>query len=263
MPNPPNNPMQQERLANAPRCLAQTRQGGACQSPAAEGAEAVSDARRHKPRRAYTKSIRFRKRLELHVRKLRLGRSESVIDHSYKCIFIHQRKCAGISIIRSFGITPRQRKWHSLNDGVLSEEPDKWENTIIQYPHYLVFSVVRNPWDRFVSGWKYCRSTRQRDLIDVLRSLPVEGHDYRHVTRLQSAILYDRNGFPVFHELMRFETLQSDFDRVCDRLGKPRIHLPHSNRADRGDYRTYFNSESEALFATIFKRDIEMFGYSF
>ena len=32
-----NNPMQPERLANAPRCLARTRAGTACQSPAVKG----------------------------------------------------------------------------------------------------------------------------------------------------------------------------------------------------------------------------------
>lgn len=41
MLNPPNNPMQPEpaRLAAAPRCLAMTRQGTACQSPAINGAK--------------------------------------------------------------------------------------------------------------------------------------------------------------------------------------------------------------------------------
>jgi hypothetical protein len=32
-----NNPMQPESLANAPRCLARTRKGTACQSPAVKG----------------------------------------------------------------------------------------------------------------------------------------------------------------------------------------------------------------------------------
>lgn len=32
-----NNPMQPERLANAPRCLARTRKGTECQSPAVKG----------------------------------------------------------------------------------------------------------------------------------------------------------------------------------------------------------------------------------
>ncbi|WP_419180073.1 HGGxSTG domain-containing protein [Erythrobacter oryzae] len=37
MANQTNNPMQPERLAKAPRCLARTRSGNPCQSPAVKG----------------------------------------------------------------------------------------------------------------------------------------------------------------------------------------------------------------------------------
>lgn len=38
MPKPPNNPVQQpERLTEVPRCLAKTRRGSECQSPAVKG----------------------------------------------------------------------------------------------------------------------------------------------------------------------------------------------------------------------------------
>jgi hypothetical protein len=37
MDNQANNPMQPERLAQAPRCLARTRSGTECQSPAVKG----------------------------------------------------------------------------------------------------------------------------------------------------------------------------------------------------------------------------------
>lgn len=37
MENQSNNPMQPERLMNAPRCLARTRKGTECQSPAVKG----------------------------------------------------------------------------------------------------------------------------------------------------------------------------------------------------------------------------------
>lgn len=37
MPKETNNPMQPKRLASAPRCLAQTRRGTECQSPAVKG----------------------------------------------------------------------------------------------------------------------------------------------------------------------------------------------------------------------------------
>jgi hypothetical protein len=43
-----------------------------------------------------------------------------MISHRYRCIFVHQRKCAGTSIIRAFGLGPEHPDWHVANDGVLA-----------------------------------------------------------------------------------------------------------------------------------------------
>jgi len=182
-----------------------------------------------------------------------------MIDHQYKCVFVHQRKCAGTAIIHSFGKTLDMPDWHFGNDGLLSPE---WS----QIPTgYYKFSVVRNPWDRFVSGWKYCESTKHLSLIEALRHLPAEGFDYRHVTRPQADILMDDSGSLVVDCLVRFETLQADFDRVCDRLGRPRTVLTRVNCGSRLGYRDYFDDDGEArrLFRDRFGRDAALFGYDY
>jgi hypothetical protein len=186
-----------------------------------------------------------------------------MISHEYKCVFIHQRKCAGTSIIRSFGLSPKQADWHLYNEGSLTLEPESWDSVVKNHPGYLVFSVVRNPWDRFVSGWKYCQSTRDRSILDVLNNLPQEGHDYRHLTRPQSAILFDREDKPVFHMLLRFETLQEDWNSLCNKLGKPQMPLPRLNSTVRENHRKYFTPDAQLLFNQHFKADIERFGYKF
>ena len=186
-----------------------------------------------------------------------------MISHDYKCIFIHQRKCAGTSIIRTFGLTPQNSEWHVFNNGTKSDGPHSWSEVNEKYSDYLVFSVVRNPWDRFVSGWKYCPSTRERGIIDVLHNLPDEGHDYRHLTRPQSEILYDHSGRPAFHVLLRFESLQGDWERMCSRIGKPITILPHLNATKHRPYREYFDQEAKRLFETHFATDVERFGYVF
>src|ERR1700741_2396049 len=145
--------------------------------------------------------------------------SRAMISHDYKCIFIHQRKCAGCSIIDTFGFEVADPEWHFMNDGVLSPE---YESA----PDFFKFAVVRNPWDRFVSGWKYLDATRKRPLLDVLLNPPEDGHDYRHVTRPQHVTLVDSAGKIVPDELIRFEALQEGFDQVCDRIGKSRVRLP-------------------------------------
>ncbi|MEY3050514.1 MAG: hypothetical protein RLY31_299 [Bacteroidota bacterium] len=186
-----------------------------------------------------------------------------MICHTYKCIFIHQRKCAGTSIIRQFGYSLQDAEWHAYNDGVLSEEPP-WSDVAARYPDYLVFAVVRNPWDRFVSGWKYLAATRDRPLLDVLRQLPAEGHDYRHLTRPQTDTLLDRDGRFVTGFLLRFERLQEDFDALCQRLGMPPVILPVENATERRDYRRYFHQrQARELFEKIYWRDIQRLGYTF
>jgi hypothetical protein len=180
-----------------------------------------------------------------------------MICHAYSCIFVHQRKCAGCSIIRAFDLDPSMPDWHFMNDGILSPEYEAAP------ARYFRFSVIRNPWDRFVSGWKYLPSTRERDLHELLADLPREGADYRHLTRPQHAILYGEDGRLIVDYLMRYETLQRDFDDVCDIIGKPRRTLPHENKGDRAHYADYFDEVSRGAFLRQFSKDAELFGYSY
>jgi hypothetical protein len=186
-----------------------------------------------------------------------------LISHQHKCIFIHQRKCAGISIMRSFGCEPPDPLAHFLNDGVLSPEYS-WHDAVV--PGYFKFTVVRNPWDRFISGWLYCENTRDKPIDVVLAELPsYTGHDYTHLTRLQRDVLFDAEGKPIYHFLVRFENLQEDFDLVCDHIGKPRTTLPHANsNRDRRPYQEYFHDWStRERFERHFARDIDTFMYTF
>lgn len=182
-----------------------------------------------------------------------------MISHEYKCIFIHQRKCAGISILQTFGFDdPTIPDWHFMNDGVLC--PEYYARPL----DYFRFTVVRNPWDRFVSGWLYCEETRDRPLRDLLQDLPKIGHDYTHITRLQRDILFDQSGFLVVEKLMRFENLQKDFDEVCDTIGKPHTTLPRLNQQIHRPYQEYFEDPIDKnLFLRHFGRDVNAFEYEF
>jgi hypothetical protein len=182
-----------------------------------------------------------------------------MIDHAHRSIFIHQRKAAGMSIMSALGRSPDEPEFHRFNDGVLA--PDWGQRD----PRYFVFSAVRNPYDRLVSSWKYLSGTRDRPLLDCLRNPPRDGHDYRHFTRPQLAILRDpQSGRLVTDDLIRFEQMQPDFDRVCDRMGRPRQPLPHLNASKRSRaYRDYFDAETRRLADQIFAEDIAVFGYNF
>ena len=44
-----------------------------------------------------------------------------MISRQHECIFIHQRKCAGMAVIETFGLLPDNPDYHFMNDGVLSK----------------------------------------------------------------------------------------------------------------------------------------------
>jgi hypothetical protein len=106
-------------------------------------------------------------------------------------------------------------------------------------------------------------ATRDRSLSDVLANLPRNGVEYRHLTRLQHTILYDENGRLIVDYIIRFESLQQDFDEVCKMIGKPRRRLSHVNQGNRTHYSDYFDEESRRVFRQHFDRDIELFGYEY
>jgi hypothetical protein len=180
-----------------------------------------------------------------------------LIDHKYKCVFIHQRKCAGSSIIQAFGYKLKDLDWHFANDGLLSPE---WP----QVPEgYFKFAVARNPWERLVSGWKFFKGPRRVPLRLLLEHMPDKGLLYRHLTRPQSATIYTPAGELVVDKLIRFENLQAEFDEVCDMIGRPRSTLPHDNRTKHRPYQEYFDEASRKLFDQLFARDIELLEYKF
>ncbi len=96
-----------------------------------------------------------------------------LISHEYKCVFVHQRKAGGLSLIDSFGISKDQPGHHLLGDGVLScGKSGCWKDKQRIAPRYHMFTVVRNPWDRFVSAWKYLGAYNNKSLPEVLQILP-------------------------------------------------------------------------------------------
>jgi hypothetical protein len=182
-----------------------------------------------------------------------------LISHEHKCVFFHQRKCAGTSIINAFGIaSPDNPDWHFANDGVLSAD------YYARPADYFLFSIVRNPWDRFISGWLHNPSTRDVPLRDLLLDLPKLGRDYRHLTRLQRDVLYDHSDHLVVDKLIRFERLQADFDEVCDLVGRPRSTLPRLNQQARRPHQEYFRDPLDRyLFCRHYQRDLDAFEYEF
>lgn len=185
-----------------------------------------------------------------------------MICHEYKCIFIHVPKNAGTTIIQSFG-----KQWGNYDTSFLLSgkysPKEHWIEYATKYSDYFVFSVIRNPWDKFISGWKYCNGIKNKSFDDVLFNLPKRGHDYIHLTRTQfDTISYNGDLIPNF--LIRMENLQSDYDMVCDFIGKPRKTIGWFNKTEHLPYKEYFKNDKQLeCFYKHYHDDIERFNYKF
>ena len=189
----------------------------------------------------------------------------------YKAIFVHIPKTGGTSIEKFFGakLFARTGKHHSVSQLRQEVGDDDWN-------HYFKFSFVRNPWDRMVSYFNW----RSQDLQNVdikgrtfkewLTFLLAEdfssltlNHSFQSGIKPQFAMLADGDKLAVDF-VGRFENLQYDFDRVCDRIGIERQILPHKNAMPRKQHYTdFYDEESQALVRTLYLQDIECFGYEF
>lgn len=200
-----------------------------------------------------------------------------MICHRNRCIFIHQRKCAGNAIRAMLFAQATPAESLFLIDGAMSPSAQLAEY-YKDYRHYTVFTVVRNPWDRFISGWLYLKkyitslplSDRQRhsfnpawSLTETIEKLPqLTGHDFRHLACQQHRLVcWQGRWLP--DVVLRFETLQADFAALCHRLGVPVMVLPQINSTPHNHYSTYYNGKQRMAVARYFQQDIEEFNYRF
>ncbi len=79
--------------------------------------------------------------------------------------------------------------------------------------------------------------------------------------------MYTLNGKLVVNRLCRYENIQTEVNRIFEELNLPGVpKLPEAKRqfrSDRRHYRDVLNDEQAARIASIFKREIELSGYSF
>lgn len=210
-----------------------------------------------------------------------------MISHKNKFIFIHIPKTGGHSITtcllgpqtrnnltRHFGSQYPLVTWHTKHYLPNDYRRDYWEK-------YFRFTFVRNPWDRAVSLYEFRKS---RSWIPPGLSFKcwLYKREVQMAIRKKINVIADARKnmmHPMAHDIMpqrawlnfredldyigRFETLQKDFDIICDKIKIPRRKLPHLNGTPRGHYTRYYDRETRELIGKLYITDIDYFGYEF
>lgn len=122
--------------------------------------------------------------------------------------------------------------------------------------HNFVFSVVRNPWDRLASGWGY--HTQCNEPFDQwLTGKPwyIFSMDFKRT----SQFLWVK----MCQKVLKFEQLDEDWAKLCQRLDFGNIKLTHNNQSAHPHYRDLYTPKLRDLVADRFYDDIKEWGYEF
>jgi hypothetical protein len=132
---------------------------------------------------------------------------------------------------------------------------------------YFSFGFVRNPFDRFVS---YCafmtreHGTFDRDPRGTMRHILFDLRPMQHIHfQPQYTLLADDDGELEVDYVGRVEAMQQGYDEICRRIGIASRALDHVNTSRRGDYRDYYDAELVEGVAALYRRDLELFDYTF
>lgn len=135
------------------------------------------------------------------------------------------------------------------------------------FARYFKFAFVRNPWDRFVS---YCafmsRETGQFNAQPqaFMRYIIRDRPPLQHILfRPQHEMLCNVDGKLAMDFVGRVENLEQDFARICSHIGVTPAPLERVNASQHRPWFEYYDAELRDLVATMYRRDIELFGYSF
>lgn len=179
------------------------------------------------------------------------------ICHKRKILFIHPTKCAGKSVEHAvFGFSKGGKSEH--------RKISHYGLDIIN--RYFTFSIVRNPWDRYVSQLLFDKKdpkNLKKHLEGDLDPKNSNGMGLTHDRSLWS--YYDcltLDGEMVMDEILRIENLDEEWKRVAEITGVKSLPKINVNK-NRKHYSHYYNDETKEMLRDLWGWDIETFGYEY
>ena len=212
------------------------------------------------------------------------------INHNLKAVFIHVPKNGGSYVAeilsKNYGFKNYylQRPDHKIfchgKDNSVNKHENKIHGTLMYYKtssyinkminmnedkwnRYFIFTFVRNPYDRMVSGWNYINKYNIgfKDYMNV--NWNASDYDYWHVFMTQSRHIIGNNGKIRANFIGKLENLEVDLKIVLNQLGiKNIIHQPFfKNKKNHKKSIEYYDNEVLEKVNLLIKEDLENFGY--
>ncbi len=197
-----------------------------------------------------------------------------MINKQYNILYVHIPKTGGVSIEKALNGRVGDHRDVKRYLKELGEE---------QFNKYFSFAFVRNPWDKMVSNYFYDKKggihgngknptfqTGKLSFLEWVKRIesikPSKRRTYTH----QVDWLKNNSGDICVDYIGRFENFESDWVKICKKVGMD-VKLPHHNKTTRDlNYRIYYKLpnnkwDHDAIdkVKELHKKDIDEFGYRF
>jgi hypothetical protein len=148
-----------------------------------------------------------------------------------------------------------------------------WKSVIVpNIDNLVMFTFVRNPWDRILSAFVNCqtRARHPKNKIApiwrfqeyVKEVLGVRGPSANiHFTPQYPTVAFRGEPIPGMF-VGRFERLHKDWAKLAPRLGVAPV-LPRRNQSKHDHYTTYYDDESREIVRRLYQQEIRFLGYTF
>jgi hypothetical protein len=181
-----------------------------------------------------------------------------------KFIFIHIPKTGGTSFMskRSLGTAGLQKQCHiELHGG---HRYLRYMAGNYNLPDYFKFTIVRNPYDRFISLWKTRQLKYGYDLNEFIRLIKARKVPWAAL-KTQSSWVSNANKVLLIDHFINYENYEKGIKETLKKLGLIMPGLPRLRRTKRNrDYKNYYKTQKQIDFVTKnYMIDLINFGYSY
>lgn len=200
-----------------------------------------------------------------------------MISRRFGVIFVHVPKTAGQSIESVF-VEREGLTWETRAPLLLREKtneaagPERLAHlyadeyvalghvTADEFARFFKFAVVRNPYTRAISEYRFRQGMNSRlSLGEFLRLSPDPDSDIGRHSALQSRYIFDACGTCLVDKVLRFETLQSEFSALSRQIFGEEVRLPRRNVSPGRPLD--LTAEERAIIAERYAADFALFGY--
>lgn len=197
------------------------------------------------------------------------------LDTQDKFMFFFNCKAASTSVNRKL-LKNRAILYKSHKKRYLKKKLDSY--TKKDFEAIFKFTIVRNPWTRTVSAFRYLKRYKVINsnisfewfVNNILSSyenninkLILPGWQNRlefHVALQYPNAYFDGQQYVDY--VAKVETISKDWNYIASKIDCP-FKLPHANKLPKVNYKDYYSKETKNIVERVYNQDIELFNYKF